>query len=82
MKKRLSIALTIYSVWVALWLWIAVKPIGDGAVAAHLWLTVTGFPSAFLSWLLPHGSVIAVAAAGALGAAQLLALVGFFAARR
>ena len=59
-----------------------IESIGDGGVTAHLWLTITGFPSALASWLLPHGSIIAVAVAGALGAIQLLALVRLLKGRR
>jgi hypothetical protein len=55
---------------------------GDGGVIAHLWLTITGFPFALISWLLPNGSIVGVAVAGALGAAQLLALIWLFEARK
>ena len=67
--------LAVYSVWSGWWLWVTYLPVGDGGVTAHLWLTITGFPSAFLSWLLPHGSLSAVAVAGVLGAIQLIALI-------
>lgn len=82
LKRRLAIALTSYCIWVAYWLWVTIKPVGDGGVAAHLWLTITGFPTAFESWMLPHGSVLAVTVAGVLGAVQLVALVGLLARKR
>jgi hypothetical protein len=77
MNRRLIIGLVIYLVWSGFWIVATIVPIGDGGVSAHLWLTVTGFPLAFLSWLLPHGSVEAVITAGILGAIQLLALIAF-----
>jgi hypothetical protein len=82
LKRPLVIALAIYSLWAAFCIWVTIKPIGDGGVTAHLWLTITGFPTALLSWLLPHGSLVAVVLAGVLGAAQLLALVGFIRKRK
>jgi hypothetical protein len=82
LKRPLTFGLTIYLIWVAFWLWVTIKPMGDGGVIAHLWLTITGFPFALISWLLPNGSIVGVALAGALGAAQLLALIWLFEARK
>ena len=82
LNRPLIIALTIYSIWVGFWFWVTIESIGDGGAIAHLWLTITGFPSALASWLLPHGSIIAVAVAGALGAIQLLALVRLLKGRK
>jgi hypothetical protein len=81
MKKRFLTALIVYSVWTGFWILVTVVPIGDGGAPAHLWLTITGFPLAFLSWYLPHGSIQAVVAAGVIGAVQLLALIAFFGRR-
>ena len=81
MNKRLLISFIVYFVWSSWWITVTVVPIGDGGVSAHLWLTVTGFPLAFLSWYLPHGSIQAVAASAALGTIQLLTLVAFLTRR-
>ncbi|MDJ0906432.1 MAG: hypothetical protein QNI96_10465 [Woeseiaceae bacterium] len=82
MTKRLIIAFATYSVWFCFNIAVAIVPIGDGGVAAHLRLTITGFPSSLASWLLPHGSIQGVLVAGLLGTVQLLALVAFVTYRR
>ena len=82
MTKRLLIAFAVYSIWFGFNIAVAVLPIGDGGVNAHLSLTITGFPSSLASWLLPHGSLQSVLVAGVLGTAQLLALVAFLTYRR
>ena len=82
MTKRLIITFVAYSIWFCFNIAVAVLPIGDGGVNAHMGLTITGFPSSLASWLLPHGSIQGVLVAGALGTAQLLALVAFLTYRR
>ncbi len=82
MAKRLLIAFAVYFVWFCFNITVAVVPIGDGGVNAHLALTITGFPSSLASLLLPHGSIQGVLGAGVLGIAQLLALIAFLTDRR
>lgn len=40
------------------------------AISSHLYLTVLSFPSGWVSWMLPHGSMVAVLCAGSLGIVQ------------
>ena len=62
----------IYGIWVLLWTSIALygrmyTTHGEFGVSSHLWLTMSGFPLSFLSWLVPHGSILGVFVAGVAG---------------
>ncbi|MDJ0938482.1 MAG: hypothetical protein QNJ00_01830 [Woeseiaceae bacterium] len=74
MTTRQIIAFLIYIAWCGFNIAVAAVPIGDGGVVAHLALTITGLPSSFVSWFLPHGSLQGVMAAAVLGAVQLVLL--------
>ena len=65
-----TIVLGGYGVWLLLNIAITILQIGDGGVNAHLALIFTGFPASLLSLLAPHGSLVGVLIAGALGLVQ------------
>ena len=75
MSRRLLIVYLVYFAWCGFNIAVAVVPIGDGGVVAHLALTFTGLSSSLVSWFLPHGSLQGVLAAAVLGAVQLALLL-------
>jgi hypothetical protein len=60
-----------YLAWCLLWLTIAASGVGEAGISAHIVLILTGVPSALFSLgVKPSGSMLAVAAAAALGFLQ------------
>ena len=82
MKRASIMVAAAYGVWIAVCVFITVFKVGDGGVNAHLALMFTGPPASLLSLLLPHGSLVGVVAAGALGLAQWVALTELWLWRR
>jgi hypothetical protein len=73
-----------YTAWVMAFFLIAVYGAffsghGEYGVSAHFWLTLTGMPLSFISWAVPHGSILGVAVAGIAGIIQWGAISEFWA---
>ena len=66
--RRAFLILALYGAWVLAW--IGASRFMGLAEEAHLYLLVTGAPLALFSLDLPNGSLLAIAVAGVLGAAQ------------
>jgi len=76
MTKPTKKLIVIYGVWVCFWLGISgygtlFTSHGEYGISSHLWLTITGVPSSFLSWLVtPHGTFLGTLVAGIAGLVQ------------
>lgn len=67
--------LKFYGTWAIVWVLIAlvgnaVSGHAEFGVSAHLLLSITGFPLAFLSFHAPNGTVLGTVVAGGIGLAQ------------
>ena len=79
--KKIAMA---YGSWVTVFFLIALYGAlffghGEYGVSAHLWLTITGMPFSFISWIAPHGTVLGVVVAGVAGIIQWCAISEFWA---
>lgn len=84
MTRRTNIVGMAYGAWAAVFFLVAVYGAmvadhGELGISAHLWLTLTGMPLSFISWGVPHGSVLGVAVAGIAGTIQWGAISEFWA---
>lgn len=75
MSRATKRVMLFYGAWVGLWIVLAAYGAlfaahGEFGISAHLWLTLTGLPLSFLSWGLPHGTLIGAVVAGVLGIVQ------------
>ena len=83
MSRRTKIVAIVYTAWALAFFLIAVYGAlfsghGEYGVSAHLWLTLTGMPLSFISWAVPHGSILGVAVAGVAGIIQWGAISEFW----
>jgi hypothetical protein len=74
MHRNARLVFIIFGLWSLLLFGIALANQGEIALSAHLWLVITGLPSALLSLHLQNGSTLAVGAAALLGLVQWLLL--------
>ncbi len=74
MKKSITLTFVVYATWALVMFLIALygqyAEVADYGISAHLWLTITGSPSSWVSWALPHASLLAIAVAGLAGCIQ------------
>lgn len=83
MSRCTKIVEIAYTAWAVAFFLIAVYGAlfsghGEYGVSAHLWLTLTGMPLSFISWAVPHGSILGVAVAGVAGFIQWGAISEFW----
>ncbi len=77
LTKKIAV---LYGAWALLWVSIALYGAlftyhGEFGISAHLWLTLTGLPSSFVSWAIhPHGTVLGGIVAGVAGLLQWSAI--------
>lgn len=77
--KRMSARVAAgYGLWVGVNIFITVFQIGDAGVNSHLALLFTGAPVSLFSLLVPHGSLLGVVLAGALGLFQWAAVAELY----
>ena len=80
--KPVTLTLVIYSAWTLMVFTLAFTGIMTNAaefgISAHLWLTITGLPSSWVSWFFPYASATAILVAGVAGAAQWTSLAWLY----
>ena len=74
LRRATKIAAGIYGAWCAAAVGLALRG-GEYAISAHLWLMLTGLPSALVSLWLPNASLAGVAGAAFLGFLQWVVLI-------
>ncbi len=85
MNKPVTLTFVIYAAWAFTMFMVALygqhHEVGEYGISAHLWLTITGLPSSWVSWALPHASLFAIVVAGLAGCLQWPFIVWLYSRR-